>query len=221
MVRDGYFYGFSLLLVAGALVWLTGGWWWAIAPLLLAIFFLWFFRDPERVIPSGPGLVVSPADGVVTSIGPTSPRRRQAQTERLPECFRCACEPVAYSRDHSRSAHDKGLFLNAMNPASADKNEQNTVTVEADGFEVTLQADCRSACPAHCFHKTRGRPGGARGAHRTYQVRLASRYSAAWKCLACSQEGRPGEGRVIGAGHSPADCPDCCRVFAVIKEERI
>ena len=46
MVRDGYIYGLSLLLVAVLLAWATGSWAWGIAPVLLAAFFLWFFRDP-------------------------------------------------------------------------------------------------------------------------------------------------------------------------------
>jgi phosphatidylserine decarboxylase len=58
MVRDGYFYALGLL-VAAILV----GWFarpaWAIVPLLLAMFFLWFFRDPEREIPGSAGAVVS------------------------------------------------------------------------------------------------------------------------------------------------------------------
>ena len=48
MVRDGYIYGFSLLAVAAVLEWFTGNWVWAIVPVLLAVFFLWFFRDPQR-----------------------------------------------------------------------------------------------------------------------------------------------------------------------------
>ena len=45
MVRDGYIYGLSLLAVAVVLGWATGSWVWSIAPVLLAAFFLWFFRD--------------------------------------------------------------------------------------------------------------------------------------------------------------------------------
>ena len=48
MVRDGYIYGLSLLAVAGVLAWATGTWVWSIVPVLLAAFYLWFFRDPER-----------------------------------------------------------------------------------------------------------------------------------------------------------------------------
>src|SRR3954452_9779974 len=69
MVRDGYYYGAVLIAAAGLVAWLTRPSW-AIVPLVLAGFFLWFFRDPERVIPSEPGIVVSPADGTVTSIAP-------------------------------------------------------------------------------------------------------------------------------------------------------
>ena len=65
MVRDGYFYALALIAAAVLVGWFTQPAW-AAVPLLLAVFFLWFFRDPERTHPRCPGAVVSPGDGKVT-----------------------------------------------------------------------------------------------------------------------------------------------------------
>ena len=69
MVRDAYYFAFPLLLAAALIGWLAGIVW--VLPLVfLEAFFLWFFRDPERVIPDDAGALVSPADGKVTDIAP-------------------------------------------------------------------------------------------------------------------------------------------------------
>src|SRR4051812_11079244 len=67
MVTDGYYYGLAFAGAAAVLAWLAGPLW-AVPACLLAVFFLWFFRDPERVIPDSPGALVSPADGKVTDV---------------------------------------------------------------------------------------------------------------------------------------------------------
>src|SRR5438128_11215271 len=66
MVRDGLYYG-AALTSAGMLVGYLTGPWLGLPLFLLAAFCLYFFRDPEREIPSGP-VAVSPADGKVVAI---------------------------------------------------------------------------------------------------------------------------------------------------------
>ena len=140
MVRDGYIYGFSLLLVAGLLVWFTGNWAWTVAPALLAAFFLWFFRDPERAIPVAPGLIVCPGDGKVTETvciaTPDGPRQRISI---FLSVFNVHVNRSPIGGVLSRVHYQKGEYLNAMNPASADRNEQNAVTVKGSGFEITFK----------------------------------------------------------------------------------
>jgi phosphatidylserine decarboxylase len=140
MVRDGYIYGLSLLAVAALLVWATGGWVWSIAPLLLAAFFLWFFRDPRRTVPDGPGLIVSPGDGLVTETAGIStlqgPRKRISI---FLSVFNVHVNRSPIGGVLSSVRYQKGQYLNAMNPASADRNEQNSVTVQGEGVEVTFK----------------------------------------------------------------------------------
>ena len=140
MVRDGYIYGLSLLAVAVVLVWATGHWAWGIAPVLLAAFFLWFFRDPQRTIPTGPGLIVSPGDGLVTETvtisTPDGPRQRISI---FLSVFDVHVNRSPMAGVLTQVRYQKGQYLNAMNPASADRNEQNIATVRGEGVEVTFK----------------------------------------------------------------------------------
>jgi phosphatidylserine decarboxylase len=140
MVRDGYIYGVSLLAVAAVLYWLTGSWVWSVFPVLLAAFFLWFFRDPERDIPPGAGLIVSPGDGLVTETAaintPDGPRQRISIFLNV---FDVHVNRSPIGGVITSVRYQKGLYLNAMNPDSAMLNEQNVVTVNGEGFEVTFK----------------------------------------------------------------------------------
>ena len=51
------------------LVWWPAGW----AGLIVTLWVAYFFRDPWRVTPNRPGLIVSPADGIVVSLAPAPP----------------------------------------------------------------------------------------------------------------------------------------------------
>jgi len=139
MVRDGYYYGCVLLLAALLVGWLTSLAW-AVVPVLLAAFFLWFFRDPQRAIPSDPGAVVSPADGKVTDVSVVTVGGKEFKRVSIfLNVFNVHVNRSPVS-GVIRAVHYKtGKFLNAMNPASADDNEQNTVTVESDGHTIIFK----------------------------------------------------------------------------------
>jgi phosphatidylserine decarboxylase len=140
MVRDGYIYGLSLLAVATALFWFTGSWAWSIAPVILAAFFLWFFRDPERAIPAGDGLIVSPGDGLVTETATiNTPQGQRQRISIFLSVFDVHVNRSPIGGVITRVNYQKGLYLNAMNPASAERNEQNAVTVRGEGMEVTFK----------------------------------------------------------------------------------
>jgi phosphatidylserine decarboxylase len=140
MVRDGYIYGLSLLAVAAVLFWATGTWVWSIVPFLLAAFFLWFFRDPHRTIPPGAGLVVSPADGLVTeTVRIETPRGPRQRISIFLNVFDVHVNRSPIAGQITAVRYQKGKFLNAMNEESADRNEQNIVTVHGEGMEIVFK----------------------------------------------------------------------------------
>jgi phosphatidylserine decarboxylase len=140
MVRDGYIYGLSLLAVAGILAWATGTWVWSIVPILLGAFYLWFFRDPKRAIPMGEGVIVSPADGLVTETvrieTPSGPRQRVSIFLNV---FDVHVNRSPIAGEVTSVRYQKGKFLNAMNQECADRNEQNIVTVHGEGMEIIFK----------------------------------------------------------------------------------
>lgn len=139
MVKDGYIYGCAFLAAAILIGWLTAPLW-AIPAVLLALFFLWFFRDPERQIPADAGAIVSPGDGKVTDISLVP---ADGATRRRISIFLSVFDvhvnrsPIAGVIREVR--YQKGKYLNAMSPMSAEHNEQNIVTVEGEGQTVVFK----------------------------------------------------------------------------------
>jgi|HubBroStandDraft_6_1064221.scaffolds.fasta_scaffold285100_2 phosphatidylserine decarboxylase len=147
MVRDGYFYGIGSAIATALIIWLVGwprGVPYAVPELLLGAFCLWFFRDPERIIPNTPGAIVSPGDGKVTAVsiinasaaGDAAPRTRISIFLNVFNVHVNRSPIAGVIRD---VRYQRGKFLNAMAPTSADQNEQNIVTVEGEGRTVIFK----------------------------------------------------------------------------------
>src|SRR5580765_4270105 len=123
MVRDGFYYGLGAF-VAAVLLGLINPWL-ALPPLLLGAFFLWFFRDPERTIPDGSGVVVSPADGKVTSVSRlTEEGRGNQRISIFLSVFDVHVNRSPISGTITGVSYQKGKFGNAMSAGSSDANEQ-------------------------------------------------------------------------------------------------
>jgi phosphatidylserine decarboxylase len=140
MVRDGLYYGISLLAVA-VIVWFGTRWVSLTAvPVLLAAFFLWFFRDPERTIPEGEGLIVSPGDGKVEEaewIETTAGSRFRVSIFLSVVDVHVNRTPIGGTV--TLSEYREGGFMNAMNAESAVLNEQTLITIDDGTHSVSFK----------------------------------------------------------------------------------
>src|SRR6202042_3467538 len=140
MVRDGFFYGLGFVIVA-VIAWYVSHLLWLVAvPVVLAMFFLWFFRDPSRTVPDGPGLIVSPGDGKVEEVEwiefPDGGRLRMTIFLNV---FDVHVNRVPIGGVVTLAEHHEGQFMNAMKPESAVHNEQTLITIDAGGYTVSFK----------------------------------------------------------------------------------
>jgi phosphatidylserine decarboxylase len=140
MVRDGLYYGVSLLVVA-VIVWYGTQWVSLTAiPVVLAAFFFLFFRDPNREIPAGRGLIVSPGDGKVEEaewIETTAGSRFRVSI--FLSVVDVHMNRVPISGKVTLVEYREGQFLNAMNAESAVLNEQTLIVIDDGTHSVSFK----------------------------------------------------------------------------------
>lgn len=132
---------FSLLLIAlaglagGAALWLHWGFWLLAVPIgLVWLEIVWFFRDPERIIPTDPAAMVSPADGTVTNVEEVDevdfPGGRALRISIFLSIFNVHVNRLPCSGRVLQVRYFPGAFLDARNPQSAVRNEQLWIDAE-------------------------------------------------------------------------------------------
>src|SRR5882762_936210 len=139
MVKEGYYFGVPPLVLGGVfflLHWNAA----AVVLLLLALFVFSFFRDPERVIPSEPGAVVSPGDGRVVVV--TDEERAGRPGKRI--SIFLAVWNVHVNRSPSdgtitKMEYQPGKFLAAMRERASVENEQNVFTLSTEAGEMVFK----------------------------------------------------------------------------------
>ncbi len=125
----------------GGLLWLlTGSVGLAVLPLILAAFFLWFFRDPSRRIPAAAGALVSPADGKVTEAEwIETPDGSRLRLSIFLNVFDVHVNRSPIDGTVKQVNYKRGLFLNAMRADSNVLNEQNVVVIEGPDYSVQVK----------------------------------------------------------------------------------
>ena len=125
-------YPFIAIFAVGSLilhwVWPPLGWIGA----LLTVWCVYFFRDPPRVTPLREGLVVSPADGYVCSVGrfvpPPELELGDEPMQRVSvfmSVFDCHVNRAPVSGRITRIAYKPGIFINADLDKASEDNERN------------------------------------------------------------------------------------------------
>ena len=135
IIRDGIYYALGLVAAGILVAWLASPWF-ALPLFILAAFCLYFFRDPERDIPTG-AVAVAPADGRVVAV------KRETATESRVSIFLNIFDvhvnrsPVAGTVRDVR--YQKGCFKVASRDECSAVNEQTVITVESEGTRVVFK----------------------------------------------------------------------------------
>ncbi|WP_370208653.1 phosphatidylserine decarboxylase [Pararhodobacter marinus] len=142
--REGYpFIGiFAAVTLVLFLIWQPLGW----LGVILTIWCYYFFRDPDRQTPTRDGLIVSPADGVVSLIEPAAPPAELGLGETpltrvsvFMNVFNCHVNRLPIAGEITAVGYRPGKFFNAsLDKASVD-NERNSVALRmADGRQLAV-----------------------------------------------------------------------------------
>lgn len=111
----------------------------ALVAVVLTVWCAYFFRDPERVTPTRKGLVISPADGRVSSISeviPPSeldlPREPHVRISVFMNVFDVHVNRAPAEGKIARLAYVPGAFLNAELDKASEDNERQALTLELE-----------------------------------------------------------------------------------------
>jgi len=114
-----------------------GLWYVSLLFLIVTAFMAFFFRDPERIAPEDPAVVVAPADGRVTRVKPVAAEAGSPTVVSIflsPFDVHINRSPIAGRI--TESVYSRGKFLMATNEMASLVNEQNALTIQ--GPQITV-----------------------------------------------------------------------------------
>jgi phosphatidylserine decarboxylase len=139
VVTDGYKFG-APPIILGIASWLVGLRLLAIVLLLLGAFVLYFFRDPDRAIPTEAGAVVSPADGrIVAIVDEAMGSRPGKRISIFLAIWNVHVNRAPFAGRIMRVDYRPGQFQMAMKETASAQNEQNIVMMETARGEMMFK----------------------------------------------------------------------------------
>ena len=148
---------------------------------LLTIWCYYFFRDPVRSVPQGEGLILSPADGVISLIEPAVPPPELGlgpesllRVSVFMSVFNCHVNRMPIAGKIAAIAYRPGKFVSASLDKASSDNERNSLAIEmADGRKlVVVQIAGLVARRIVCWARV---GQGLRGGDRFGLIRFGSR----------------------------------------------
>jgi phosphatidylserine decarboxylase len=113
---------------------LLGGKWMVMVPFVITVFMVYFFRDPEREIPEGEGLFVSPADGKIILIKDVFEKEHLKaaviEISIFMSPFNVHVNRAPCDGKIKNIQHNKGKFIAAYKDEASFKNENIEMTLE-------------------------------------------------------------------------------------------
>ena len=102
-----------------------------IVSLILLIFTFYFFRDPERVVPIGNDILVSPADGLITNITEIKEGKKlYTKVSIFLIIFNVHIQRLPISGEVTKVDYIEGKFINATLDKASDENERLKITIK-------------------------------------------------------------------------------------------
>ena len=102
-----------------------------IVSLILLIFTFYFFRDPERVVPIGNDILVSPADGLITNITEIKEGKKlYTKVSIFLSIFNVHIQRLPISGEVTKVDYIEGKFINATLDKASDENERLKITIK-------------------------------------------------------------------------------------------
>ena len=102
-----------------------------ILSLILLIFTFYFFRDPERVVPIGDDILVSPADGLITNITEIKEgKKNYIKVSIFLSIFNVHIQRLPISGEVTKVDYIEGKFINATLDKASDENERLKITIK-------------------------------------------------------------------------------------------